>query len=146
MDEILTQILAYDALWRENNALYSEWAKAQGLSYNELLVMLSLTREADAPCTQKDICRQWLLPKQTVNSILERFTRLDWVALESDPRDRRNKRIALTETGQARLGALAEALQDKERQVWQSMGPERSRDLLETTALYNRLFREVAGL
>ena len=137
MDEILTQILAYDALWRENTALYSEWAKAQGLSYNELLVMLSLTREADAPCTQKDICRQ---------CILERFTRLDWVALESDPRDRRNKRIALTETGQARLGALAEALQDKERKVWQSMGPERSRDLLETTALYNRLFREVAGL
>ena len=108
--------------------------------------MLSLTREADAPCTQKDICRQWLLPKQTVNSILERFTRLGWVALESDPRDRRNKRIALTETGQARLGALAEALQDKERQVWQAMGPGRSRDLLETTALYNRLFREVAGL
>ena len=143
MDEILTQILAYDALWRENNALYSEWAKAQGLSYNELLVMLSLTREADAPCTQKDICRQWLLPKQTVNSILERFTRL---GLESDPRDRRNKRIALTGTGQARLGALTEALQDKERQVWQSMGPGRSRDLLETTALYNRLFREVAGL
>ena len=35
MDEILTQILAYDALWRENTALYSEWAKAQGLSWQE---------------------------------------------------------------------------------------------------------------
>ena len=99
MDEILTQILAYDALWRENNALYSEWAKAHGLSYNELLVMLSLTREADAPCTQKDICRQWLLPKQTVNSALKNLVRAGYLRLEATDGNLKNKWVCLTETG-----------------------------------------------
>ena len=60
------------ALWRENNDIYAEWAQARGLSYFELLVILSL---AEGEKTQRQICDQWTLPKQTVHSILRAFQR-----------------------------------------------------------------------
>lgn len=62
----------YTELWRETNALYEDWARKHGLSYYELLVILSLS-EKDMVHTQKNICRRWQLPKQTVNSIFKKF-------------------------------------------------------------------------
>ena len=64
MYDILTeQLKHYTVLWRETSALYEEWAKKHGLSYYELLVILSIM-EPDGPCFQKDICSHWQLPKQ----------------------------------------------------------------------------------
>ena len=43
MYDILTeQLKHYTVLWRETSALYEEWAKKHGLSYYELLVILSI--------------------------------------------------------------------------------------------------------
>ena len=48
MYDILTeQLKHYTVLWRETSALYEEWAKKRGLSYYELLVILSIM-EPDA--------------------------------------------------------------------------------------------------
>ena len=70
MYNILTeQLKHYTVLWRETSALYEEWAKKRGLSYYELLVILSIM-EPGGPCLQKDICTHWQLTKQTVNTIL----------------------------------------------------------------------------
>ena len=131
---------AYTVLFQESNALYEAWSKEHGLTYNELLVVLSLTGEE--PPAPRDICRQWTLPKQTVHSILEHFRAQGWVVLEPEPRDQRSKRAVLTPAGRARLGAVEEALLDRERRVWEAMGPQRTRDLVELTALYGQLFRD----
>ena len=71
MKETITlQLQQYTEVWRENNVVYEEWAKRKGLSYFELLTLLSLV-EAKEDCTQTDICKQWLFPKQTVHCILK---------------------------------------------------------------------------
>ena len=67
---MLQDIQAYNALWLDSSVLYREWAKAHDVSYFELLVILSLT---EGPCSQKEICQKWQIPKQTVNSILKNF-------------------------------------------------------------------------
>ena len=56
---ILEQLKQYYSAWRATNAIYEEWAKKYGLSYYELLVLLSLW-EGKEPCTQKQssgLCR-----------------------------------------------------------------------------------------
>ena len=70
--QMLQDIQAYNALWLDSSVLYREWAKAHDVSYFELLVILSLT---EGPCSQKEICQKWQIPKQTVNSILKNFLR-----------------------------------------------------------------------
>ncbi len=73
MKETITlQLQQYTEVWRENNVVYEEWAKRKGLSYFELLTLLSLV-EAKEDCTQTDICKKWLFPKQTVHCILKNF-------------------------------------------------------------------------
>ena len=91
------------ALWRENNDIYAEWAQARGLSYFELLVILSL---AEGEKTQRQICDQWTLPKQTVHSILRAFQRQGWVTLEPMEADRRNKAVRLTPAGRVAVSIL----------------------------------------
>ena len=134
MYDILTeQLKHYTVLWRETSALYEEWAKKHGLSYYELLVILSIM-EPDGPCLQKDICTHWQLPKQTVNTILKNFA--------PSEEDRRGRVILLTDAGRLFMEATASDLQAHERSVWQKMGQENARALLESTALYNKLFKE----
>ncbi len=142
MYNILTeQIKHYTVLWRETSALYEEWAKKRGLSYYELLVILSIM-EPDGPCLQKDICTHWQLPKQTVNTILKNFAGRAWITLVPSEEDRRGKVILLTDAGRLFMEATTSDLQAHERSVWQKMGQENARALLESTTLYNKLFKE----
>lgn len=142
MTTTLEQIKLYTTLWRESNALYEEWAKRHGLSYYELLVLLSLS-ESDGLCRQKDICCQWTLPKQTVNTILKNFMERTLVTLVPSPEDRRNKDISLTGTGRKFAAEITDALHAHECAVLEALGSERAKALIEATTLYNQLFKEV---
>lgn len=46
---------------------YSAWCKAHGIGYNEMLVMYSIREKGY--CTQKQICDQYLLHRQTINHV-----------------------------------------------------------------------------
>lgn len=138
-NKMLQDIQAYNALWLDSSVLYREWAKAHDVSYFELLVILSLT---EGPCSQKEICQKWQIPKQTVNSILKNFLRNNWVELIPAKEDKRNKIILLTQEGRAYMEPLAQKLADCECAVWEKLGEERQKALMEATALYNKFFRE----
>ena len=133
--------MAYTAVWRESNAIYESWAKERGLSYYELLVLLSLVEEGDGT-TSRDLCEHWVLPKQTVHSILRNFIQRSWVVMDADGRDRRSKRIQLTEMGRKRGEEISQALLEREAVVWAAMGESDGRALVELTDRFNRLFRE----
>lgn len=132
-------VLLYNELWREANSIYEKWAKCRGLSYCELLICLSLE---EGTCRQKDICRRWALAKQTVNTILKSFMEQEFVRLVPSGEDRRNKEIVLTKSGREFVGEIAASLRGYEHRVWEKMGPEKTKALLEYTALYNKLFQE----
>lgn len=139
--DILKQIKEYNALWRETTAIYEEWAKARGFSYYELLVILSID-EMKEGCTQREICRQWFLPKQTVNSILQNFLKKEWINFVQMETDKRNKLIIMTEEGRKQIEKISRDLQEHEYRVWEKLGEETGKVLLKGTALYNKFFRE----
>ena len=147
MTDFLTEnyIHRYNTLWRETSVLYEDWAKKRGISYFELLTILSVT-EAQTPCTQKGICDQWILPKQTVNSVLANLVKRGWVRLSPSPKDRRNKEILLTGEGKIAAAKIAGDLQEKENAVWLKLGKKRADEMLENTAIYNQFFKEENGL
>ena len=76
-NEASKQVARYYHVWRETNRIYSDWAKKHDISYNALLILYSLWN-AKHYCTQKMICDQWMLPKQTVNTILKEFEKKSW--------------------------------------------------------------------
>lgn len=97
-NEASKQVKRYYHVWRETNIIYSDWAKKHGISYNALLILYSLWN-AKHYCTQKMICDQWMLPKQTVNTILKDFEKKELVAFGPTPYDQRKRGIRLTDAG-----------------------------------------------
>ena len=128
----LEKLRRYYALWREDNEIYGEWAQARGFSYFELMVLSSL---AEGGRTQRDICDQWSMSKQTVHSILRQFQARGWVTLETRPEDRRSKTVRLTAAGEAAI--------DHERRVGEALGEDTVDTLMAIQARYIRTFREV---
>lgn len=144
MEKLYQLSAQYNALWIETNQLYEPWARQRGMSLHELLVILSIV-EADGAVLQRDICRRFVIPKQTVSAIIKTLTDRGWLELRVSEQNRRSRNLCLTPVGSAQAAQIAQALQEHEAQVWLRLGLDRAEQLIEHTALYNRHFREVNG-
>ena len=142
MDHLRQLSARYNAVWMETSQLYETWARRRGLSFYELLVVLSIT-ETEEAVFQKDICRRCTIPKQTVHAIIKTLADKGWLELEVSEQDRRSRKLCLTAEGREQAAQIVQSLQEHEARVWLRLGVDRAEQLIEYTALYNRYFREV---
>ena len=140
----LEELRRYYALCHAFDHTYEAWAKARGLSLNELTV-LEVLYESTGDCTQKKICEKWLLPKQTVNMILKGFVEKGYVALRPMERDKRSKALCLTAAGRAYADAVLSELQEMELYAAKRMGLARMRRMNEICEEFLALFKEAGG-
>mgnify|MGYP004473311977 CR=1 FL=1 len=136
--EMITEWKRYYSLWRECNLMYEEWSKEQGLSMNGYMILYSFYDETDVP-TQKSISQRWMIPKQTVNTILKDYIQRGFIETVSMPEDKRNKILKLTESGKAYADGIIGKLQEKEVFVMQELG-------IENIAKMNDIMRDFIGL
>ena len=66
-DQTRMQLHIYNAIYKETDAVYSGFAKRSGLSDCAFWLLYSI-RDSEDTCRQKDLCGQWTMSKQTVNS------------------------------------------------------------------------------
>ena len=123
--------------------LYGIWAKEHGLSYNALLVLY--TMEEISNCTQKQICDRWLIPKQTVNTILADFKDQGYVEFEIDRINKREKIVRFTELGQQYATTILTKLHTIEETVMIKMGSNMCEQLVEVNNVYYDLFKKEIG-
>lgn len=142
MDHLRQLSARYNAVWMETGQLYETWARRRGLSFYELLVVLSIT-ETEEAVFQKDIFRRFTIPKQTVHAIIKTLADKGWLELEVSEQDRRSRKLCLTAEGREQAAQIVQSLQEHEARVWLRLGVDRAEQLIEYTALYNRYFREV---
>ena len=138
MDHLRQLSARYNAVWMETGQLYETWARRRGLSFYELLVVLSIT-ETEEAVFQKDICRRFTIPKQIIKTLADK----GWLELEVSEQDRRSRKLCLTAEGREQAAQIVQSLQEHEARVWLRLGVDRAEQLIEYTALYNRYFREV---
>lgn len=97
--------LQTDALyekWCHIETLYTEYAKRLNLSRHSmdiLYLIYKMQRNEIQQCTQKAICEEFDLPKQTVNTIISGFVKDGFVEFCESPEDRRHKILQLTSQG-----------------------------------------------
>ncbi|MGM9648951.1 MAG: MarR family winged helix-turn-helix transcriptional regulator [Butyricicoccaceae bacterium] len=102
--------------------LYAKWARKQGVGYHTLAVLY--TAYQTGGCTQKYISEDWILSKQTVNTVCRELHAQGYVILEPGQQDRREKLVRLTEAGKQYAVPLIEALEKTEHRVMEQMGEE----------------------
>lgn len=141
--KIHRQMQEFTAIYKETDAIYSGFAKRSGLSDCAFWLMYSLY-EANGQCTQKEICGQWTMSKQTVNSALKGLEKNGYIVLTSSDTDKRSKHIELTDKGiqfaRENIGIVFEL----EQRVFQKMSDDERKAMLESNRRYQALLREEA--
>ena len=102
--------------------IYSAWAKAHGVNYNVLATLY--TACYNDKCSQKYICEEWGVPKQTVNTTCRELTASGVIEQIQSTDDRREICISLTEKGKAFAQPLVDELSKIEDRILSRMGRE----------------------
>lgn len=92
----------FNRLYNENGQLYHRVARSCGLSDCALWLLYTLRAE-DTPLTQTQLSETLSLSRQTVNSALKKLVEEGVLRLEAADGNLKNKRVCLTEAGEAFL-------------------------------------------
>ncbi len=105
------------------NRIYADWAKMHGANYNVMAVLY--TAYHNDKCSQKYICEEWSVPKQTVNTTCRDLTASGIIEQVQSTGDKREICISLTEKGKAFANPLVSELLEIENRILGSMGQDR---------------------
>ena len=89
--------------------LYAAVSKRHGLSYHTAMTLYAL--DQDEGCTQKEIAKTWLIPKQTVNTVVKELERQGYVFFQTGKKE---KQVRFTEAGRAFAGPCLQELYEIE--------------------------------
>ena len=119
--------------------VYSACSKKHNISYNEMLVLYTI--RDNGFCTQKQICESYLLPRQTMNYVMNDMRARGLLAVSRDNdlthRAGREKRFVLTEKGKEYAGPLLDSLTRIERQAVERIGREHLRAMADSVLTYS---------
>ena len=76
---------ALDSFWREQNQLYRDVATSFGISESAFDILYAIYLAGESGISQRDICVQMCIGKQTVNSSIHKLEREGVVVLKSGP-------------------------------------------------------------
>lgn len=115
--------------------VYSEWSKRHHISYNEMLVLYTI-REFGY-CTQKQICDNYLLPRQTINNVITRMREANLLVLNKEKSERREKAFSLTAEGEKYAAEFLQSLNCIEEQAIDIMGRKKIAQMTELICEYD---------
>lgn len=125
----------------EFSQIYADYAKNYRLNFNELHFLYYISRNAKAH--PNDISKRWSIPKQTINSMIKKFTQAGVITVTNDPHDGRRKILNLTEHGQKYINPLIKDLTAAELAT-QETSPEDFDYLLKSfTKIKNSLAKKI---
>ena len=149
MKKIDEQYAMYMASEKKIGELYHRIAVKMGVSDSVMWIMYCLC-EPGADHTQNSIAGRIGVPKQTINSAINRLLKDGYISLEQLPVSGNNKRIALTEKGKSfckeQIAPFAEAedrafskLSEEEQEQYLALGIKHNRyQIEEFTKLLDR--------
>lgn len=140
MKEVRQYFQELNTILKETDAIYCELAKKSGLHACAFWLMYSI-READGNCTQKEICGQWTMNKQTVNSALKGLEKSGYITLTLSETDKRSKYISLTDKGMEFAKKNIDIVFELERLAFQKMSVEERAAMIESNRKYQQLFQ-----
>ena len=122
--------LEVKVLWDQINhaiikyrGVYAAWSKKHGISYNEMLVLYTI--RDNHYCTQKQICDNYLLPRQTMNHVFAKMCEEGIIEISEKYGRGREKAFILTEYGKSYAMPFIESLNHVEERAVELMGKDR---------------------
>lgn len=121
-------------------SVYAKWAKFNNVNYHEMLILYTL-RDYES-CTQKQICEQYLMPKQTINNVIKTLEKLEYIKLETGENNRREKNIVLTEKGKIYSENFMKELNELEEGTVKYFGENKLRKMADIAIKYGEILEK----
>lgn len=134
-----TGLDALNEAFMELDRAYVQLARACGLSEAEFWCLVAVRHGAE---TQREICEQFSLSPQTVNSAFKLLIRKELIRLEPYAHNQRSKRAALTERGRAFVSERVAPLEALEAEAWDSLSREEQAVLIRLLRLFSSSMAE----
>lgn len=125
------------------NGMSCLWAQAHDINPYKLKPLYALYLEPRI--TQKKISETCSLPKQTVSNAIRELKEQGYIMLESDPDDKREKHIVLTESGERYLMEVTAPAVEMEKRIIARMGKDTYLSLLDGLKKYAEALAQEAG-
>lgn len=120
--------------------IYSSWLSAHGISYNEMLILYTL-REYCC-CTQKQICDNYLLPRQTINHVVAMMRQKGLLELNKEFCTGHEKVFVLTGKGRNYAEYFLKSLNNTETRAVKILGGEKLETLTSLMLEYTHALKE----
>lgn len=105
------------------SGIYAQWSRAHGVSYNEMLVLYTIREKGS--CTQRQICDSHLLPRQTMNHVINGMRDDGMLTLSPERHTGREKAFVLTARGEAYAQPLRDSMNRFEEQAVALLGDQK---------------------
>lgn len=116
---------------------YSAWSKKRNISYNEMLVLYTI--RDDGYCTQKQICDNYLLPRQTINHVFLTMRKNGILEIHPKYRTGKEKVFVLSAKGKAYAQPFLDSLNQVEERAIQLMGEDKIREMTALVCQYDEV-------
>lgn len=113
----------------EMDDVLESWIGRLGLGYNHFAVLYSLANAENGQCTQKQICEEWYLPKQTVFNICKEYREKGWIEFSPSTTDKRERMMGLTEAGKQQADPIYHATLDMMARTFKTLGKQKTTQL-----------------
>lgn len=123
--------------------LYSEWAKKQGINFNVLAVFYTINKYGQ--CTQKQVCTEWVVPKQTMSAVCKQLEQEGGIVLAPSEGDKREKTLSFTEQGRARALPVLAQMRHLEETVLAEFGERNMQEMLVQMRRFTELFVRITA-
>lgn len=118
---------------------YARWAALHRLNYHELLVLYTINESGY--CTQKQLCDDYLLPRQTIHNAISRMRRASILCVSPEHSRGHEKAFILTESGRQYAEPLMRDLAAVENTAIETLGPDNLKQLAELLDSYRNALR-----
>lgn len=140
-----TQLTAFFEEFRHIDLIYGAYGRRCGLSFSAYLIFDYIC-ENDGT-SQREICAYTLLPRQTVNNVINALVSQGLIRLEGRKHDKRVKRIHLTDEGERYRHEVATPVRKAELQAMAALEPDERRAMIAYVDKFmNALERRIGGL
>lgn len=122
--------------------LYGEWAKKHAININMLAVFYTIDKYQQ--CTQKQVCEEWIVPKQTISTLCKQLHQQGYIEFAQGLQDKREKTMVLTEQGKQHAAPILAQLKDLEQRILTAYGEPQMAQLLDHLQRFTEVFVRVA--
>lgn len=99
----------YEAVQKIDHA-YEVWSASHGLTLYEMQIYYVILEKEMAQITQKELCQKLDAPKTSISSMIKRQLKTGYIEMKTNPENKREKLISLTDSGQTFAKKLIEPL------------------------------------